>query len=60
MFGSVTTSDIASRLADQSIEIDRHIIRLAEPIKQLGMYKVPIRLHAEVQPEISVWVVAEE
>ena len=60
LFGSVTSTDIANSLAEQSIEIDRHIIRLAEPIKQLGMYKVPIRLHAEVQPEISVWVVAEE
>ena len=60
LFGSVTSSDIANSLAEQSIEVDRHIIRLAEPIKQLGMYKVPIRLHAEVQPEISVWVVAEE
>ena len=56
----MTTTDIASRLADQNIEIDRHIIRLAEPIKQLGVYKVPIRLHAEVKPEISVWVVAED
>jgi large subunit ribosomal protein L9 len=60
LFGSVTSIDIANSLAEQSIEIDRHIIRLADPIKQLGMYKVPIRLHAEVQPEISVWVVAED
>jgi len=60
LFGSVTSTDIANSLAEQSIEIDRHIIRLADPIKQLGMYKVPIRLHAEVQPEISVWVVAED
>ena len=60
LFGSVTSADIASRLADQGIEIDRHILRLAEPIKQLGVYKVPIRLHAEVQPEVSVWVVAED
>ena len=60
LFGSVTTSDIAEALGGQRIEIDRHIIRLAEPIKQLGVYKVPVRLHAEVQPEISVWVVAED
>jgi large subunit ribosomal protein L9 len=51
---------VAERLAEQSIEIDRHIIKLSEPIKQLGMYKVPIRLHAEVLPEISVWVVTED
>jgi large subunit ribosomal protein L9 len=60
LFGSVTSSDIAGALAELGHEIDRHIIRLEEPIKQLGVYKVPIRLHAEVQPEVSVWVVAEE
>ena len=60
LFGSVTSSDISGALAEQGIEVDRHIIRLSEPIKQLGMYKVPVRLHAEVQPEVSVWVVAED
>ena len=60
LFGSVTSSDISGALAEQGIEIDRHIIRLSEPIKQLGMYKVPVRLHADVQPEVSVWVVAED
>jgi large subunit ribosomal protein L9 len=60
LFGSVTSSDIAAGLAEQGIEVDRHIIRLEEPIKQLGVYKVPIRLHADVQPEVSVWVTAEE
>ena len=60
LFGSVTSSDIADSLAEQGIEVDRHLIRLDEPIKQLGVYKVPVRLHAEVKPEITVWVVAEE
>jgi large subunit ribosomal protein L9 len=60
LFGSVTSSDIAGALGAQGIEIDRHIIRLDEPIKQLGVYKVPVRLHADVQPEVSVWVIAEE
>jgi large subunit ribosomal protein L9 len=60
LFGSVTSSDIAAALGTQGIEVDRHIIRLEEPIKQLGVYKVPIRLHAEVQPEVSVWVIAED
>lgn len=60
LFGSVTTADIAEKLAEQGIEIDRHLIRLEEPIKQLGVYKVPVRLHAEVKPEITVWVVADE
>jgi large subunit ribosomal protein L9 len=60
LFGSVTSNDISEALAGQGIEVDRHIIRLEEPIKQLGVYKVPVRLHAEVQPEVSVWVVAED
>jgi large subunit ribosomal protein L9 len=60
LFGSVTSSDVAQGLAEQGLEVDRHLIRLEEPIKQLGVYKVPIRLHAEVQPEVTVWVVAEE
>lgn len=60
LFGSVSSSDIADALAEKDIEVDRRTIQLAEPIKQLGTYKVPIRLSAEVQPEITVWVVAEE
>jgi large subunit ribosomal protein L9 len=60
LFGSVSSSDIADALEDKGIEIDRRNVQLAEPIKQLGTYKVPIRLSAEVQPEVTVWVVAEE
>lgn len=60
LFGSVSSSDIADALAEKGIEVDRRNVQLAEPIKQLGTYKVPIRLSAEVQPEVTVWVVAEE
>lgn len=60
LFGSVSSSDIADALAEKGIEVDRRTIQLAEPIKQLGTYKIPIRLSAEVQPEVTVWVVAEE
>ncbi len=60
LFGSVSSSDIADALAEKGIEVDRRTVQLAEPIKQLGTYKVPIRLSAEVQPEVTVWVVAEE
>ena len=59
LFGSVTATDIAGALAEKGIEVDRHLIRLEEPIKQLGVYKVSVRLHAEVRPEVTVWVVAE-
>lgn len=60
LFGSVTNADIAQKLAEEGITIDRHAIRLDEPLKQLGAYTVAIHLHAEVRPEIKVWVVSEE
>lgn len=60
LFGSVSSSDIADALVEKGIEVDRRQVQLAEPIKQLGTYKVPVRLSAEVQPEVTVWVVAEE
>ncbi len=59
LFGSVTASDIAEALGEKGVDVDRHLIRLEEPIKQLGVYKVTVRLHAEVRPEVTVWVVAE-
>lgn len=59
LFGSVTASDISEALAEKGVEVDRHLIRLEEPIKQLGVYKVTVRLHSEVRPEVTVWVVAE-
>jgi large subunit ribosomal protein L9 len=60
LFGSITTADIAERLAEQGISIDRKQIMLDEPLKMLGVFSVPIRLHAEVRPEVKVWVIKEE
>lgn len=60
LFGSVTSTDIAEALAADGVEVDRRLIRLEEPIKELGVFTVGIRLHADVEPEIKVWVVAEE
>jgi large subunit ribosomal protein L9 len=60
LFGSITSADIAEKLAEQGIEIDRRQIVLDEPLKALGVFAVPIRLHAEVRPEIKVWVIKEE
>lgn len=59
MFGSVTTQDISQSLAKQNLEIDRKKIILEEPIKELGIYSVPIKLHTEVEAKIKVWVVKE-
>jgi large subunit ribosomal protein L9 len=59
LYGSVTTMDIARSLAGQGHEIDKRQIMLDEPIKQLGVYTVDIRLHREVSAPIKVWVVKE-
>ncbi|GAB4335003.1 MAG: 50S ribosomal protein L9 [Calditrichia bacterium] len=59
MFGSVTNQDIADNLAQQGYDIDRKKIVLEEPIKQLGIYSVPVKLHPEVEAQVKVWVVKE-
>ncbi len=60
LFGSVTAKDIAESLERQGYNIERRNIQLAEPIKQLGEHKVPVRLHREVTVEIPVIVTREE
>lgn len=60
LFGSVTTKDIAEALEKQGYTIDRRKIALDEPIRTLGEFKVPLRLHREVTTEITVNVVKEE
>jgi large subunit ribosomal protein L9 len=60
LFGSVTAADIAARLAEAGFEVDRRKLGLEEPIKQLGEYTVPLRLHAEVVAQLKVTVAAAE
>jgi large subunit ribosomal protein L9 len=59
LFGSVTTADIAHQLEQQGFTIEKRQIDLHEPIKALGVYRVPVRLHADVRPEIKVWVIKQ-
>jgi large subunit ribosomal protein L9 len=59
LFGSVTTADIAQQLESQGFKIEKRQIDLHDPIKTLGVFRVPIRLHAEVKPEIRVWVIKQ-
>ncbi|MEQ1692345.1 MAG: 50S ribosomal protein L9 [Gemmatimonas sp.] len=59
LFGSVTTADIAHQLDLQGYKIEKRQIELNEPIKALGVYRVGIRLHADVKPEIKVWVIKQ-
>ena len=59
MFGSVTSQNIAEALASQGYEVDKRKILLEEPIKSLGIYSVPIKLHTDVEATVKVWVVKE-
>ena len=59
LFGSVTTADIAHQLEAQGFKIEKRQIDLHEPIKALGVYRVPIRIHADVHTEIKVWVIKQ-
>jgi large subunit ribosomal protein L9 len=60
LFGSVTSKDLAEALEKQGYAIERRKIALDEPIKTLGEFKVPLRLHRDVTAEITVHVVKEE
>jgi large subunit ribosomal protein L9 len=59
LFGSVTSMDIENFLKENGIKVDRKKIALEEPIKNLGMSNVPIKLHPEVTTHLKVWVVQE-
>jgi large subunit ribosomal protein L9 len=59
LFGSVGSADIAEALKKQGIAVDRHAIRLEEPIRELGVFNVPVKLTADIATEIKVWVVEE-
>lgn len=59
LFGSVTAADIVQQLEALGHRVEKRQVDLPEPIKALGVYRVPIRLHADVKPEIKVWVIKQ-
>jgi large subunit ribosomal protein L9 len=59
LYGSVTSSDIADALAAKGFELDRRKLQLADPIKRLGEFEVPVKLHRDVTVKLKVRVVAE-
>ena len=59
LFGSVTSADIVQQLEALGHKVEKRQVDLHEPIKALGVYRVPIRLHADVKPEIKVWVIKQ-
>jgi large subunit ribosomal protein L9 len=60
LFGSVTSAEIAQQLEQKGFTIDRRKLQLEEPLRQLGEFHVPIKLHREVTAHIKVTVKAEE
>lgn len=59
LFGSVTNADIAKVVQGQGFEIDKHAVLLDAPLRELGVYEVKIKLHADVNAVIKVWIVQE-
>jgi large subunit ribosomal protein L9 len=60
LFGAVTALDIADALADRGLAVDRRKILLEQPIKYLGEYQVPIKLHRDVTVTVKLTVVSED
>ena len=60
IYGSVSVSDISQALKEAGVEIERKLIKLDAPIKSLGEFQVPVKVHADVTAELTVQVVKEE
>ncbi len=60
LFGSVTSADIAAQLEAKGFNVDRRKVQLDEPLKQVGEFHIPVKLHREVTAHIAVTVKAEE
>lgn len=59
LYGSVTVQDIIDDLARQDITIEKRMLLLTKPIKELGEYTIPVRIYKDVEPEIVVNVIPE-
>ena len=57
LYGSITDHDISVALKEEGFDIDKNIIQLSEPIKKLGIYEVPIKLHPDVMAKVKIWIV---
>ena len=57
LYGSITNHDISVALKEEGLDIDKNIIQLLEPIKKLGIYEVPIKLHSDVIAQVKIWIV---
>jgi large subunit ribosomal protein L9 len=57
LYANITAVEVQKALSDEGIEIDKKAILMEEPIKALGIYQVPLKLHPEVTGEVKVWIV---
>jgi large subunit ribosomal protein L9 len=59
LYGSISVRDIIEALDKQNITVEKRMVLLTDPIKQIGTYMVPIRVYKDVEPEITVEIVPE-
>lgn len=59
LYGSISARDIIEALEKQNITVEKRMVLLTDPIKQIGTYMVPIRVYKDVEPEITVEIVPE-
>ncbi|MFA5156966.1 MAG: 50S ribosomal protein L9 [Candidatus Omnitrophota bacterium] len=57
LYGSITAQEISVALKEEGFEVDKNCIALEEPIKSLGIFEVPVKLHPEVSAKIKIWIV---
>lgn len=60
LFGSVTSANVAAALRAKGIAVDDKQVRLEQPLKEIGVFDVPVHLHADVQTTVKVWVVQQK
>ena len=58
-FGAITTHEVLDALTREGFELEKHAVHLEEPIKSLGVFELPVRLHPEVTATLKLWVVKE-
>jgi len=56
-FGAITTHDVCEALAREGITVEKHAVHLEQPIKSLGIYEIPVRVHPDVTATLKLWVV---
>ena len=59
LYGSVTAADIAESLAAQQIDVDKRKIQLGEPIREIGEFSIPVKVHREVTAQVALKVIKE-